>query len=67
MMDYKFKVVLSYDLKVREGVIDGSGGRAILGINSSARCMDFGVCRKSRNYDKEITLYNSGVDGGWCC
>lgn len=58
--DYEFKLTLRYDFKFIAAVFKGTGGRAILKVDTPLSYIDFGICRLGRVFKKVFTITNTG-------
>jgi hypothetical protein len=60
LADYSYNLTLKYDFRNIQATIFGTGGRAILVLDSPLRILDFDVCRINRVFRKSITVSNMG-------
>ncbi|KAJ3119950.1 hypothetical protein HK098_004999, partial [Nowakowskiella sp. JEL0407] len=60
LADFFYSLNLSYEFRSITSIVKGTGGCAILKIDSPLRLVDFGVCRIKRVFRKCLTVTNAG-------
>ncbi|RKO94673.1 hypothetical protein BDK51DRAFT_29030 [Blyttiomyces helicus] len=60
LSNYEYLLTLSYEFRSFNGVIKGTGGCAILTIESPLRMVEFGTCRLNRQFRKSLAICNTG-------
>ncbi|KAI9095893.1 hypothetical protein DFS34DRAFT_166252 [Phlyctochytrium arcticum] len=60
LAEYEFNLQLNYEFRTSNAAIKGTGGRAVLKIDSPLNLIDFGTCRLARTFRKPLTIANEG-------
>ncbi|KNC96380.1 uncharacterized protein SPPG_08279 [Spizellomyces punctatus DAOM BR117] len=60
LAEYEYNLNLNYEFRTSTAIVKGTGGRAVLKIDSPLRLIDFGICRLRRVFKKPLTISNTG-------